>query len=119
MANGSIKVENMQKSIFVGHNVSGSVTNTVTEGQSESTIDFSQLAHELSKLRETMMQKATDVEKVIAVGEVAKAEQSAKAQDGSKVMEHLKASGQWALNIATAIGIPIAVEVIRKALSLK
>ena len=44
---------------------------------------------------------------------------AAKEKNPSKVLEFLKASGKWTLELATKIGIPIAVAVIEEATGIK
>jgi len=87
--------------------------------QSKDSIDLSKLAEELAQLRTAMKQDAEDdVEHDEAVAEVGKALKEAKSGNGSKVMEHLKASGTWALDTATKIGTSVAAEVIKKSMGL-
>ena len=83
-----------------------------------SSIDFTQLASELSRLRQEMKKEAVDPEHDMAVSDVAKAEQAAKAGDSSQVVQHLKSAGKWALDIATKIGTTVAAEVLKGALGL-
>jgi len=85
----------------------------------EETIDLSQLAEELSKLRQAMKDEATEAEHDIAVSDIAKAEKAANAKDSSKVAEYLKSAGKWALDIATKIGVAIAAEALKQAMGLK
>ena len=80
------------------------------------TMDLSQLSVELFQLRAAMRKEATDAEQDISISEVAKAEQASKANDGSKVAKHLKSAGGWALEIATKIGVQVAIEAIKKSL---
>lgn len=86
--------------------------------QIDSSINLLQLADELSRLQKAMMKEATEAEHSIAIGEVAKAEKAAKTKDVSKVTEHLKSAGKWSLDIASKIGVPIAVEVLKKSLGI-
>jgi hypothetical protein len=51
----------------------------------------------------------------VAVGAIAAAEASAKKGDEKSVFEHLKAAGQWALELSLKIGVPVAIESIKKA----
>ena len=76
-------------------------------------IDLPQLANELSKLRLEMKKEALEPEQDVAVSEIAKAEIAAKAGEGSKVLEHLKAGGKFALDVATKIGVALVVETIK------
>lgn len=89
-----------------------------TADRIEGSINFVQLADELARLRQAMMREATEAEHSIAAGEVAKAEQSAKVKDPAKVAEHLRSAGKWALDIASKIGVPVAVEVLKKSIGI-
>lgn len=87
--------------------------------QIEKLMDLSQLAIELSLLRQAMSQEAKETTEYIAVGEVAKAEEAAKAKDSSKVAESLKGAGKWALDVATKVGVSLATEAIKQSTGLK
>jgi hypothetical protein len=87
--------------------------------QIEKTMDLSQLASELSKLRQAMRIEATEMEHDMAVGDVAKAERAAEAKNPSKLVEHLRSAGSWALNVATKIGASLAVDAIKQASGMK
>ncbi len=91
------------------------MTFTQIGNQLEETVDLSQLANELSKLRQAMKAEATEAEQDIAVSDIAKAEQAAKVKDSSKVVEYLQSAGKWALEIASKIGVPIAIEALKQA----
>ena len=84
--------------------------------QGGETIDLPQLAQQLSTLRTKMKEQAVDSEHDEAIGAVAAAETAAKKGDGSKVMESLAKAGRWALDIATQIGVGLAVEAIKSAI---
>ena len=86
--------------------------------QLEKSVDLLGLANELSILRKAMMKEATEAEHSIAVGDVAKAEQAAKSKDATKVAEYLKSAGNWALDIASQIGVPIAIEALKRAIGI-
>ena len=81
----------------------------------ERAVNLSQLADELSKLRQAMKAEATEAEQDIAVSDIARAEQAAKGKDSSKVAEYLQSAGKWTLEIASKIGVPIAVEALKQA----
>lgn len=91
------------------------MTFTQIGSQIEKSIDLSQLADELSKLRQAMKAEATDAEHDIAVSDIAKAEQAAKTKDSSKLAEYLQSAGKWTLEIASKIGVPLAIEALKKA----
>jgi hypothetical protein len=55
-------------------------------------------------------------EAVVAVGHAAKA---AKDGNGPGTLEKLATAGQWALKVATDIGMKVAVEAITKAIGIK
>src|SRR5260221_382392 len=84
--------------------------------QGGETIDLPQLAQQLSTLRTKIKEQAVDTEHDEAIGAVAAAETAAKKGDGSKVMESLAKAGRWALDIATQIGVGLAVEAIKSAI---
>lgn len=81
-------------------------------------VDFAELASQLNKLRQALKEEAQADVHDIAIGKVAEAEQAAKAGDDSKVAEYLKAAGQWALDVALKIGVPVAVDALKKALGI-
>ncbi len=85
----------------------------------EQSVDMSQLARELSELRQAMSAEATNSAHFIAIGEVAKAEEAASAKDSSKVVESLKGAGKWALDTATKIGVSVASEAIKQSMGVK
>jgi hypothetical protein len=86
--------------------------------QIEKTVDLEQLANELATLRQAMIKESKEVGHSIAVGEIAKAEQAATSKDATKVVEYLKAAGQWALDIASKVGVPIAIEALKRAMGI-
>jgi hypothetical protein len=94
------------------------ITFTQIGNQIEELVDLSELADELSRLRQAMKKEAVEAEHDIAVSEVAKAEQAAKAENTPKVAEHLKAAGKWALDIAVKLSIPVAIEALKKSLGM-
>lgn len=83
----------------------------------DNSVDFDELASQLNKLRQTLKKEAQFDEHDVAIGKVAEAEQAAKAGDDSKVAEHLKTAGQWALDVARKIGVPVAEDALRQALA--
>ena len=89
--------------------------NLVQQGQAG--IEFARLAEELARLRMAMEGERTGSrEQDEAIEAVAKAEKAAANRDDSAVLRHLKAAGRWALVIAEQIGVPVAMEVMKKAL---
>jgi hypothetical protein len=92
----------------------GSQTNTYNV----QSINLLDLASELSTLRQEMIKQATatDAEHSIAIGNIACAEQAASLNNQSKTFEHLKSVGQWTLDIASKIAVPIAVKAIQQSI---
>lgn len=86
--------------------------------QIDNSINLLQLTKELSTLQEAMIEEASTTEHRIAIGDVAKAEQAAEINDSAKVREHLKSAGKWSLDIATKIGVPVAIEALKKSLEI-
>ncbi len=85
--------------------------------QAQGKIDLMELAQQLSTLRAKMKEEAAGSDSHdIEIGAIAAAEQSAQGDDGPKALEHLKQGGKWALGIATSIGVPVAVEAIKRAM---
>jgi hypothetical protein len=80
--------------------------------------DLPQLAEQLATLRAAMKKKAVTAEEDSAVGVVANAETAARQNDGKTAMEHMSKVGKWTLDVATKIGVPIAVAAIKKSMGL-
>lgn len=89
---------------------------TQVSNQTLGSINMMNLASDLARLRTEARSEATEPEHDIAVSEIAKAEKAAQEGKSSKVVEHLKAAGTWALDIATKIGADVAVEAIKKSM---
>lgn len=85
---------------------------------SQGKIELSTLALELSRLREEMKKEAKEPAHDAAVGAIASAEVAAQEGNGAKVFEYLAKAGQWALDVATKIGIGIAIQALKTALGL-
>lgn len=88
-------------------------------GQVAETIDLDELSKELARLRQAMKNESVTIEQDIAVSEIGQAEQAAKSKDSTKLAEHLSAAGKWALDIATRIGVPLAVEALKQVIAAK
>lgn len=87
--------------------------------QFEESVDLSELAEELSRLRQAMSQEAKETEQYISLGDVAKAEQAAKGKDASKVVESLKSAGKWAFDVSTKIGVSLVSEALKQSMGIK
>jgi len=82
----------------------------------EASMDLTQLAGDLLKLRQAMSEEAKGPAHYIALGEVAKAEEAAMTKNSSKVAESLGGAGKWALDVATKIGASLAIEAIKESM---
>ncbi len=85
--------------------------------ENKNDIDLPALAAELSKLRLKLKDEATEAEHYSSMGAVASAESCAKKGDGPGALEHLSKAGKWALGIAEKIGVPVATEALKVAVS--
>lgn len=80
--------------------------------------DLTVLANELGKLKAEMQKTAAKTEQFESLLAVSAAEDAAMGGDIATVMEKLRATGSWVLDTATKIGVPVAVEAIKKAVGL-
>jgi hypothetical protein len=79
--------------------------------------NLASLAKEFDQLRAAMKQEPEGPpEQDVAIGAVAAAQNAAKQGDGLAIPHCLKSAGSWALAIAEKIGVPLAVEALKKAL---
>jgi hypothetical protein len=78
-------------------------------------LDVHALAEELGRLRAAMKREATAPEQDVAVAEVARAEIAAKEGNTQQALQHLKAAGTWAFDVATKIGVGVATAAIKSA----
>lgn len=106
--------------VVMGSNASAG--NISTHGQVSGTSlpvqDLSKLADELALLRQAMKQEGTLPEHDIALGAVAAAERATREGDTASAASHLKSAGRWCLDIAGKIGVSVASEAIKSALSI-
>ena len=105
---------NVGQGVGVGRNVRMNNT-TVNQVQGSEKLDLPALAEELAKLRAEMKKDATDPNHDVSVGAVAAAESAAKKGDEKSTLDHLKNAGQWAMEIGLKVGVPVAIEAIKKA----
>jgi hypothetical protein len=98
-------------------NVGSSVSTSQTWQEIAPGIDLTALATQLEKLRVAMRAQATTEDQDAAIGAVAEAAKAAREKQGSKVGEALKKAGKWALDIAVQVGVPLAVEALKKVLA--
>lgn len=80
--------------------------------------ELSAVAEALRQLRQQAKPDAASADEVISYGALAEAEKAAAAGDGRATEKALKKAGTWALNQATVIGVPVAVEVLKRSLGL-
>lgn len=83
-----------------------------------SDIDMQALVAELVRLKSQLLSDATNSEHYHAVAEIESAKTAAEESDQVAVMRHLKAAGQWTLEVATKIGTSVAVAALKAALNL-
>jgi hypothetical protein len=80
-------------------------------------LDLAKLAEELGRLRGAMKREPDGPpEQDEAVGAVAAAERAAKQGDQPTVLQHLRTAGTWTLGIAEKIGVPLAVEALKRGM---
>jgi hypothetical protein len=85
--------------------------------QSQAGVDLAALSSELATLRKAMRREAEDPCHDRAVADVGAAEEAARKADGPSVLRHLKSAGNWALDVATKIGVGLASDLIKKSIS--
>ena len=95
-----------------GDKVGGNKVNDSLAGA----LELKALADELEKLRAEMKNSATSAEQDVAVGAVAQAAIEAKKGDKSRALEFLSKAGEWALDVATKIGVSVAVEALKQSI---
>lgn len=79
-------------------------------------VDLASLISQLQSLRAEMRAQATTTEDDQAVVAVGQAISAAEQGDTSSLFAHLKSSGKWALNLATAIGAELAAAVLKSVI---
>lgn len=120
----SQKFENIRGSVVVSGKVGGNVSNQVADSFNDATsqtdrIDLLALADELAQLRSAMREQSQQPGHDIATSEVARAEVAARGGDKPALFQHLRDAGEWALDIAKLVGVPVAIEALKAALGLK
>ena len=103
----------------IGRDSTGTINNYEKAWQQiAGSVDLNALAAELSQLRGTLRQKATTVDEDKSVATVAEAETEAKNGNGPGTLAKLAKAGTWVLEVAKEIGVPVAVEVLKKSIGL-
>ncbi len=85
--------------------------------ENKNDINLLVLAAELLKLLPKLKDEATEVEHYSSMGAIASAENCARKGDGPGALEYLSKAGKWALGIAEKIGVPVATEALKVAVS--
>jgi tetratricopeptide (TPR) repeat protein len=80
-------------------------------------VDLDKLVTELERVKSRMCSEATNPEHFHAIGEVESARRDAQNANQKGLSRHLKAAGQWALQIASTVGASMAETAIRAALN--
>lgn len=91
--------------------------------QQNNSINLQSLSNELRTLREEMAREAmkpgtNQAHHFAEIAAVAAAEEEASSGKGAKALEYLSKAGQWTLEVASKIGVPIAIEAIKKSIGL-
>jgi hypothetical protein len=81
-------------------------------------IDLDILAAELASLGARLKEEAKEPEQYTAIGNVMSAEKEARQGNGAKMLEYLSKTGQWVLEMAKSIGVPVAIEALKRAMGL-
>lgn len=115
MENNKYKVENSNIAALGDHAQAKDFSQQITTSND---IDLPNLANELAKLRAAAKAEATLDEHDEAIGNLASAEKAAKSGDKSKTMQFLATTGKWTLEMATKVGVPLAVAALKESLNL-
>lgn len=89
----------------------------LTQKNSISSIDYEELASQLSKLRSEMRNLSITAEHAESLGAIVAAEKAVRDKNIVTAKNHLKKAGAWALSIAENLGIELVVKVIEMALT--
>ena len=108
---------NVGQGVGVGRNVKMDNV-TVNQFQSQEKLDLPTLAQQLATLRSEMKKEATEPEHDIEIGAVAAAEAAAKKGDEKSALDHLQNAGKWAVEMGLKVGVPVAVDAIKRSAGL-
>ena len=90
-----------------------------TGNQIDSTIDWSQVADELGRIRAAMSTaESDDPDHHFAEGAVRAAEAAARKGDGNKALQYLKSSGKFVADFASKVGSGLILELLKSHLGL-
>jgi hypothetical protein len=87
---------------------------TFQQIRNQSALDLARLAEELARLRAAMKEIEGKPKQAKAIGEVANGEKAASQGDDRTALRHLKTAGTWTLGVAEKIGVPLAVEAMKR-----
>lgn len=82
-------------------------------------IDMVALAEQLETLIGKLKEEADGPESYTSLAEISKAARAAEKSDKASTLQHLKAAGQWALDSAKNVGVPLAVSALKIALGIQ
>ena len=106
----------IQQAAAVGPQATANNT-MLTQKNSISSIDYEELASQLSKLRSEMRNLSITAEHAESLGAIVAAEKAVRDKNIVTAKNHLKKAGAWALSIAENLGIELVVKVIEMALT--
>ncbi|TCC05466.1 hypothetical protein [Kribbella soli] len=105
------------QAINVGPNAKAKI-GTVNQQELQTGIDLSKLAGELEILRKHLTPQVSTAAEAADLGAVAEAEEAARVGDAGKVKHALGRARTWVLTSATAIGVPLAIEALKRSTGL-
>jgi hypothetical protein len=76
---------------------------------------LSELVPALDRLSDAMDKEKSDPEHEADIGMVKAAASAIRKNDTSKAVEFLKRTSKWAIEVATNVGVPLAVEALKQA----
>lgn len=100
----------------VGDNAQAS--NNLFNTWNQSGGDLRELAQQLALLRAELGKRAQGPEQFESATAIAKAAAAAEKGDGPGVFDHLRNAGKWALETATSIGVPVAIQALKSAIGI-
>jgi len=103
---------------FIGNR--NEVTNEANVYKFPENYDYDKLAEQLEQLKLALKSKIDDdfPEHYEETSKVVNAEKMAREKNGNKILEYLKKTGSWVLNIAKEIGVPLVTEILKKQAGL-
>ncbi len=104
-----------QTELTVGDQYDSSIRRVRIDDRSGLEVDFELLHAELEQLRAALREisDTSPARKKRVISDIEAATKAAKSRDGKKLRTYLESAGQWALDVATKIGVPLAVEALK------